>query len=177
MPHIDTVSYIRPVTVRDDEAVPFEMKTLQHMAATWINDFRDIAARDGMTVTNRTCEWQAGPALQELLPTDIVSYVVDVVKPDIAVEIGTLLLEGRVHLIQILSKRELPHDAGWFQTLRELPLQCKEVRGILVVSPEEMQLHSARSLILTQDMLHYSRNAVMKAVDQVRKIKTEKDDW
>jgi hypothetical protein len=86
-----------------------------------------------------------------------MTYFVYRLDPSIAPEIGTVLLDGRAHLILVLSERELPIHEDWYAHLSDVPMSSRRMESGFFVPLSSSSSPTVRPLLHLHEMQCYTR--------------------
>ena len=150
---VDTISVVKPPRKQANQPI-LVTQELVRQEGRWETALREALHIYGRELNARRYLTQQVEITDEL-PTDVLTYFVNALDASIAPEIATVLLDGRVHFVVVLSLEEPPQSTeAW-----HLPLRASKERGILC--PLEGDDYTTRSLLhfsqvhtFTTDRLH-----------------------
>jgi hypothetical protein len=169
MTPLEAVSVVRelPVPLRRGKQNSFVSMFELHEAATRLASLLDQQAQlQKLKLTHRKFQY-ANVSLEGVVPADLLFCVVDTLRPPYFLpELGKLLLDTRIHYVQIVSLEQLPEKNDWLTHLAEMSYtQAKtaDAGNNPVIIPSK-NTPDCTGRIGVQDMKHFSSDDMEKAI-------------
>lgn len=176
---VATINVIKPpnriVQRRARNSFPYALiaQDLENDIEHWRHLLRTIAERREILLRSQTYCWSEIDVV-DMLPTDLLTYFVHELEPDIAPEIGKLLMDGRVHIVLILSHREFPVQQDWCQRFKNGALRGKRSSGGLVI-PDTSEDVSFAPLIQLHEMRSFTGKILGDLLEKIEERKKKYD--
>lgn len=168
----ETVSLIKKEDPkRSADAVANEF--LEQEASDWFRCFSELSRRKGIALKSKKMRWKRAEIVK-LLPTDLITYFVHTLDPSITHEIAEVMMDGRVHLILILSHRHFP-EKDWWRNIGNIPMGTYQRIGKILIPDESNREISADSLVHVHEMQAYSLDDMKDLIEQLAECK-KKDE-
>jgi len=176
---VDTINVVKlPNKVfqrRKHNPLPYAFieQDMRRALTHWEHLFADISERKEIFSRSRTYRWSEVDVASEL-PTDLLTYFVYELEPDIAPEIAKLLMDGRVHIVLILSHREFPDEEDWCQRFKVCSLRGRRGPNGIVI-PDMSEEASFAPMIQLHEMRAFTGKILGNLLDTVEERKKKYD--
>jgi len=109
-----------------------DMEKLHSFAQAWQRHFSDVAGEQGVNVRTKSFTFYDVDLVEEL-PTDLIVYFIDTLEDNgIIFDIHRIVTDGRVHLIQIITKEDLPTHLDSFEHFFRFSLRGRREGRLLI---------------------------------------------
>ncbi|MBI3336473.1 hypothetical protein HYZ98_02820 [Candidatus Peregrinibacteria bacterium] len=176
---VDTINVVKlpspNVQRRRSNPLPYALmeQDLQRALEQWMQLLHYATERKEVIPRSRTYEWSTINIAEEL-PTDLLTYFVYQLEPDIAPEIGELILDGRVHLVLILSHCRFPIEEDWCQRFKVCSLRGRRSPGGIVI-PDMSEESSMAPLIQLHEMNAFTGKILRNLLETIEERKKKYD--